>query len=124
MRRQRHAVLIGVVDTNASRSDMNVSAGSFTGDSAAECVIRNSFDFQIPAQPDSLRLIGVNGYVDASSMVESKRLVNGTLTLRANGQGSLEFPNESSFEHFQILRRVENAAAVIANHALERVIGI
>src|SRR5438874_693877 len=112
MRRKRHAVLVGVVETDASRSDMNVSASSFTGDSAAECVIRNSLDFQIAAQPDSLRLIGVDGYVYASPMVESKRLVNGSLTLGADRQGSLEFPNESGFEHLQILQRIENAATV------------
>ena len=63
---------------------MNVRSGSFTAHGSPERIVGDSGTLEIAAQPGAFRLVGIQGYVYSSAMIETERAMQRRIALGAD----------------------------------------
>src|SRR5580658_2167704 len=101
-------------EAGALGANVDVRAGSFAGRRLPEGEVRDTARLEVPAQPDTLRLIGVQRHVDAAAVIEAQGAVDGGLAHGADGQRFREAMLESGGNLLKLSRR-EDARAIVAD---------
>ena len=63
--------LVRVMQPQAAGTDVNMRAGRFAGNGAAESVVGNALGLKIPAEPNTFRVAWVDSHINPSTMVET-----------------------------------------------------
>src|ERR1035438_443302 len=85
-------------EVRAHGTDMNMSAGGFSGDCMAEGEVGDVLADEVRQEPAAFGLIGMDGDIDASAVVEAERTVQGRLAHGADRQRLAELVLESELD--------------------------
>src|ERR1700686_367044 len=105
------------MQTNTSRTNVNVRGGGFAGDRACEGIEGNFARLEITAQPDSLGSVGTYSHIAAAAMIEAQRAMQVGFTFGADREGMLELLLEGLGKGFQVSRFPEQTVAFVMLHA-------